>query len=227
MQSYDWNISNAVALECLADHVGGFVSFDTYRIKQGTAQTHATGAVVTAPFLGGPALRLKPSDAVCDMDGVQVILAVTDGYVDCITGTQAEDTCHPCRNADSSSLTAERDVGSAIMFQQFNHGAKILVFSRYDVLSLEKRQLHRGFTAMGNRGATFPRCFAEHLSEDVEEAGDHDRIACKFIELRIGYTCGQQSVDIVFGYVHQTEALARSKFAYPVFNEGKVIVLPL
>lgn len=37
MQSYDWNISNAVALECLADHVGGFVSLDTYRIKQGTA----------------------------------------------------------------------------------------------------------------------------------------------------------------------------------------------
>jgi hypothetical protein len=161
------------------------------------------------------------------MDGVQVILAVTDGYVDCITGTQGEDTRHPCRNADSTSLAAERDVGSAIMFQQFNHGAKILGISCYDVLSLEKRQLRRGFTAMSNRRAAFPCRFAEHLSEDVEEAGDHDRIACKFIELRIGYSCGQQSVDIVFGYVHQAEALARSEFANPVLNEGKVIVLPL
>ena len=37
MQSYDWDISSAVALECLADHVGGFVILYTYRIKQGTA----------------------------------------------------------------------------------------------------------------------------------------------------------------------------------------------
>lgn len=37
MQSYDWNIGSAVALECLADHVGDLVSLDTYGIKQGTA----------------------------------------------------------------------------------------------------------------------------------------------------------------------------------------------
>ena len=109
------------------------------------------------------------------MNGVQVILAIADGYVDCITGTQAEDTRHPCRNADSS-LTAERDVGSAIMLQQFNHGAKILEFSCYEVLSLEKRQLlnHRGFPTMGNRRTAFPCRFAEHLSEDVIEAGYYD-----------------------------------------------------
>lgn len=35
--------------------------------------------------------------------------------------------------------------------------------------------------------AAFPCSFAEHLSEDVEETGDNDRVSCKFIELRIGY----------------------------------------
>lgn len=151
MQSYDWNINCAVTLECLADHVGDLVSLDTYGIKQGTAQAHGVGAVVVAPFLGGIALRLMAAEVVDKVDCVQEVLAVTDGYVDCITGTQGENTRHPCRNADSTSLAAERDVGSAIMFQQFNHGAKILGISCYDVLSLEKRQLRRGFTAVGNR----------------------------------------------------------------------------
>lgn len=229
MQSYDWNIGSVVALECLADHVGDLVSLDTYGIKQGTAQAHATGAVVTAPFLCGPALRLKPSDAVCDMDGVQVILAVTHVYVDCITGTQGEDTRHPCRNADSTSLAAERDVGSAIMFQQFNHGAKILGLGVGTILSLEKQELlnDRCFTAVSGGRTIFSCCFAEHLSEDVIEAGDHDGIACEFIELRVGYACVQYSVDVVFGNVHQAEALARSEFTYPVFDDGKVIILPL
>lgn len=63
------------------------------------------------------------ADVVDKMYGVQEILAIAYGYVDCITWTQGEDTCYPCCNADSSSFTTERDVGAACMFQQFLHNS--------------------------------------------------------------------------------------------------------
>ncbi len=80
---------------------------------------------------------------------------------------------------------------------------------------------------MGNRGATFPCRFAEHLSEDVIEDSDHDRVAREFVELRVGDACRGEDVNHIFGNVHQSEALARSEFAYPILHDGKVIVLPL
>lgn len=168
-----------------------------------------------------------PSQVVDKVCRVQEIFSVAHGYVDCISGAQRQNTRHPCRNADSA-VTAERDVGTASMFQQINHGAKIVGFGCLDVLSLEKRKLLNVglFTAVRCGRTIFSCRLAEHLSEDMIEAGDHDRIACKFVELRIGYACGEQSVDMMFGNVHQAEALTRSKFSYPVFDDCEIIVLP-
>lgn len=136
MQRYDGDICCAVALECLADHVGGLVGADACRVEQGPAQAHAVGAVVAAPPLGGSALCLEASDAACEVYGVQQILAVADGYVDGVAGAQGEETCKPGRDADCA-VAAEGDVGAAVMFQQFYHGAKVFGFGCHVVLSLE------------------------------------------------------------------------------------------
>lgn len=141
MQCYDGDICCAVALECLADHVGDLVSLDTYRIKQGTAQTHAVGAVVAAAPLCGSALCLEAPDAACEVYGVQEILAVADGYVDGVAGAQGEEAGQPGRDTDCA-VAAEGYVGPAVMFQKLYHGAKVLGFGCHVVLSLEWREGH-------------------------------------------------------------------------------------
>lgn len=67
----------------------------------------------------------------------------------------------------------------------------------------------------------------EHSGEDLDENSDHNRIACKFVELRVGNSGRGENVNHIFGNVHQAETLARSEFAYPILNDGEVIVLPL
>lgn len=64
-------------------------------------------------------------------------------------------------------------------------GAKILGFGCDIVLSLEKRELLnvRDFLAMRGRRTIFSCRLAEHFAEDMIEAGDNDRVSCKFIEL--------------------------------------------
>ncbi len=108
------------------------------------------------------------ADVVSKVCGVQKILAVAYGYVDCIARTQGENTRDSGRNADCS-LTAERDVWSASMFQQFNHGTKVMGFGCGYVLTLEKRELidDWSFTAMRGWRTIFSCRLAEHLAEDI------------------------------------------------------------
>jgi hypothetical protein len=66
------------------------------------------------------------ADVIAVMNGVQKILTARHRNVDGVTRTQGKHPRHASRDADTA-VAIESNIGSASMFQQFIHGAKVVI----------------------------------------------------------------------------------------------------